>query len=68
MVYVAQDECALASLMVGAAVHEVESNVERVDVRVVRVVDERASVLSLFHLQAHSYRFQILHALSQKLA
>ena len=54
--------------MVRTAVHEVESNVERVDVRVVRVVDECASVLSFLHFQTHCYRFQILHALGQKLA
>ena len=68
LVYVAQNECALASLMVRTAVHEVESNVERVDVRVVRVVDKCASVLSFLHFQTHCYRFQILHALCQKLA
>ena len=49
--------------MVGPPVHEVEGDVERVDVRVVRVVYQCTTVLSLFHLHSHGHRFQISHAL-----
>ena len=68
LVDVAEYERALASLMVGAAVHEVERNVERVDVRVVRVVDQRAALLTLFHFEAHRYRLERRHALCEMLA
>ena len=52
--------------MVGAAVHKVERNVERVDVRVVAIVYERASVLSFLHLQAHGHRLKQRHALRER--
>ena len=59
---VAQYERAADSL---AAAHEVEGDVERVDVRVVRVVDERAAVLAFLHLQSHGHGLQMGHALGQ---
>lgn len=59
---VAQDKCVPASLVVGATVHEVECDVERVDVGVVGVVDKRATMLPLFHLQAHGHLLYALHA------
>ena len=68
LVDVAEYERALASLVVGAAAHEVERYVERVDVRVVRVVDERAALLTLFHFEAHRHRFERRHALGKMLA
>ena len=64
---VAQDECAAAPLLVGTAGHEVEGDVERLQVAVVRVVDERQSPLALFHLQAHGDRLQASHALGHLL-
>ena len=46
---VAQHQCSLLPIVVGTAVHKVESDVQRVDIRVVRVVDERASVKPFLH-------------------
>ena len=65
LVNVAQDECTLASFLVGTAVHKVECNVERVYIGIVRVVDERTTVLPLLHFKAHSDRFEHCHALRQ---
>ena len=62
LVDVAQYERAAAPVVVGAAVHEVEGDVERVDVGVVGVVYERAAALPLLHLKAHGHRLQGLHA------
>ena len=47
------------------SVQEVEGNVERVDVRVIRVVHKDTPSLSLLHLQTHGNRFQRRHTLSQ---
>ena len=41
---VAQHQCSLLPIVVGTAVHKVESDVKRVDIRVVRIVDERAAI------------------------
>ena len=49
--------------MVWTAVHEVEGDIERVDITVVAVVDQRTSVLSYLHLQSHCHRFELCHAL-----
>ena len=57
LVNIAQNESVSAPFMVGAAVHKVECDIQRVDIRVVRVVDQRASVLPFFHFQAHCYGF-----------
>ena len=56
--YVAEDERALAAFLFGAAVHKVEGDVEAREVAVVGVVDERAVVLTVLHLQSHCHRFQ----------
>ena len=58
---IAQDERAAAI----PPLHEVEGDVERVHVAVVRVVDEGASPPAVYHLQAHGNRFQLGHALGQ---
>ena len=47
--------------ILNSAVHEVQGNVERVDIAVIRVVDECQSTLSLLYLQAHGDRFQMSH-------
>ena len=65
LLYVAEDERAATVLVVGTAVHEVEGYVERIDVGVVRVVDERAAMTALFHLKAHGYRLKLGHATLQ---
>jgi len=62
---VAEDERALATLVVGAATHEVEGNVEGVDVGVVRVVDERAAVVAFLHLQAHGDWLKVGHTVGK---
>ena len=49
--------------MVWTAVHEVEGDIERIDITVVAVVDQRTSVLSYLHLQSHCHRFELCHAL-----
>ena len=53
--------------MVGAATHEVEGNVEGVDVGVVRVVDERAAVVAFLHLQAHGNWLKVGHTVGKLL-
>ena len=61
---VADDEGASLLLRVGATLHEVECDVERMDVGVVAVVDERASVASILHFETHGNGFEVLHALA----
>ena len=56
--YVAQDEGPLPSFLFGTTVHKVEGDVEAGEVAVVGVVDERAVVLPVLHLQSHSHRLQ----------
>jgi len=65
---VAQYQRAAASGMVGTAVHEVERDVERVYIRVVRVVYQRAPVLPRLHLQPHSHRLQCRHTRCQRVS
>ena len=48
--------------MVGTATDEVEGYVERVDVGIVGIVDERAAMLALLHLQAHGDSLQLRHS------
>ena len=60
---VAQYQGAATAPVVGTAVHEVEGDVEGVDVGVVTVVDKGTAVLSLLHLQPHGYGFEIHHPL-----
>ena len=62
---VAEDERTPTAFMVGTAIHEVQRNVERVDIRVVRVVDQRTAVAPFLHLQAHGNWLQLLHALGK---
>ena len=64
---VAEDERALATLVVGAATHEVEGNVEGVDVGVVGVVDERAAVVAFLHLQTHGNWLKVGHTVGKLL-
>ena len=59
---VREDERFLFPLHFRAAVHEVQGNVERGHVGVVRVVDDRAVAHPLNHLEAHGHRLQALHA------
>ena len=49
--------------MVWTAVHEVEGDIERIDITVVAVVNQRTSVLSYLHLQSHCHWFELCHAL-----
>ena len=60
LVDVAEYQGAFGSRTTG---HEVEGNVQRVDVAVIGIVDEQATALTLLHLQAHGNRFQTGHAL-----
>ena len=46
------------AFMVRAAAHEVEGYVEGVDVGVVTVVDERATMLPFLYLEAHGHGFE----------
>ena len=64
---IAEDERALATLVVGAATHEVEGNVEGVDVGVVGVVDERAAVVAFLHLQTHGNWLKVGHTVGKLL-
>ena len=63
LIDIAKNERAALSLMVRTTAHKVEGYVERIDIRVIRVVDKRTSVDSLLHLQAHCHRLKSLHAL-----
>ena len=49
------------TLILWATIHKVESDIQRVDIRIIGVVDECASMLSLFDLQTHGDRFQLRH-------
>ena len=60
---VAQHNGAATTLVVGSAAHKVERDVEGVDVRVVGVVDERATMTAFLHLQTHGDRLKVHHAL-----
>ncbi len=62
---IAEDERAATTFVVGTAVHEVEGDVERVDIRVVRVVDERAAVTAFLDLETHSDGLELAHALTE---
>ena len=59
---IAENQRLLGSL---TTVHEVESNVERVDVTIIRVVDQQATTLAFLHFQSHRYRLQTRHAFGQ---
>ena len=65
LVDVAQDECAPHAR---PASHEVEGDVQRVDVGIIGVVDELATADALFDLQTHSHRLQPRHAVGQLLS
>ena len=58
---VAEDERPFLLFGVGAAGHEVKRDVEGVDVGVVGVVDDGASVDSVLDFESHGHRFQFLH-------
>ena len=64
LVDVAEYQC---TLVAGATRHEVEGNIQRVDIAVVGVVNKLTTMLAFLHLQAHGDRFQLSHALSQLL-
>ncbi len=64
---IAENERSTAPPMIGSTGHEVESNVEGVDIGIIAVVDERAPVLARFHLQSHGHRLKALHAVGQLL-
>ena len=49
-------------LFLGAAVHEVEGNVECGGVRIIGVVDKRAAPHALHHFEAHGHGFEQRHA------
>ena len=49
--------------MVGTALHEVEGDVERCEVGVIRVVDKRTASLSVFYLKSHGNRLKRQHTL-----
>ena len=63
LIDVAQYQRMATATMVRTTVHEVEGDVERIDVAVVAVVDEGATMLSHLHFQSHRHRFQFCHAL-----
>ena len=65
--HVAEDECALQSLVLRATVEEVEGNIQRTEVGVVAVVDEEAVVFALLHLQTHGHGLQTGHTLGDGL-
>ena len=64
---VAQNQGAVLFDCFGATTHKVEGDVERVDIRIVGVVDECAAILTVLHLQSHGHLFQSAHALAQLL-
>ena len=63
LIDVAQYQRMATATMVWTAVHEVEGDVERIDIAVVAVVDKGATMLSHLHFQSHRHRFQFCHAL-----
>ena len=65
LLYVAENEGMLASLLVRTAMHEVECYVETGKVGVVGVVDESTTITPHLHFEAHSNRFEDCYAVSQ---
>ena len=60
---VGEDERALQVVGEGAAIEEVEGDVQRGEVRTITVVDKQAAILALLHLQTHGHRLQTRHTL-----
>jgi len=60
---IAQYQRAAASLMIWPTVHKVERDVKRIEIRIVGIIDERASMPSFLNLQSHGNRFQLHHPL-----
>ena len=58
---ITENQGATAPFVVRAAIHEIEGNIQRVDIRIVRVVDQRTATNTLLHFQAHGNRFQLRH-------
>ena len=52
------------TLVVDATTHKVEGNTQRVDIRIIRVVDQCTASLTFLHLKAHGNRFERGHPLS----
>ena len=50
-----------ASLLVRPTIHKVEGYIQRVDIRIIGIVYQRTTSLSLLDFQAHRYRLQLLH-------
>ena len=55
---IAQHERLLGSL---STIHEVKGDIERIDIRIIRVIDEHATTLSLFYFQSHGHRLKLGH-------
>ena len=63
---VAQDEgLARTAECARSAAHEVECDVERMNVGVIGIVDERQTILSFLHLEAHGHWLELTHALGK---
>ena len=65
LLYVAEDESAFPAFVVGAPVHEVEGDVERSEVGIVRVVDEGTAVPAFLYFKTHGDRLKRSHTGSQ---
>ena len=62
LVDVAENQRALGFL---ATSHKVEGDIERIDVGIIRVVDEDTAVLPFLHFQSHGNRFEVRHTLAE---
>ena len=60
---ITQDQCT-TTLVIYTTRHEVERNIQGVDVRIIRVVNKRTAMLSFFHLQSHGNGFELCHTLA----
>jgi len=63
LVDVAQDESMATTTMVRTTVHEVESDVEGIDIAIVAIIDQGTTMLSHLHFQSHSHWFEHRHTL-----
>ena len=58
-----ENQSTLTSLVFRTTHHKVESYIERSIIRVITIVYQHTSVLTLFHLHTHGHRFQMSHPL-----
>ena len=62
---ITEDQCLRQTACRLTTLHEIEGNIKRVDITIVRVVDEQTTALTFLYLQTHGNRFEFGHAIGQ---